>query len=1062
MNEVCTTIESSRIHKYKMMRKLSLALLFGILLSTSAYAQDTLRDLTGVVYNEEDSVMAGVTVIVDKSTRGVLTAPDGTFTIKVSPDDVLVLNSLGYEPERIVVGSQTHVIVKMRQKIDELEEVTVVGFARQRKESVIASVATIKPDELHVPSSNFTQGIAGRMAGVISYQSSGEPGKDNLDFFIRGVTTFGYSASPLILIDNIESSTQELGQLSVDDVAAFSIMKDATATSIYGARGANGVILVTTKEGREGPAKLSLRFENSVTTPSRNIELVDPVTYMKMYNEALVTRNPDALPRYSQAKIAGTQLGMDPYLYPSVDWYDELFNKVALSQRANVNISGGGGVAKYYISASFNNDNGLLQVDKKNNYNNNINIKTIQVRTNVNINLTKTTRVDVRLNASFQDYNGPIDGGDVMYRKVRAASPVDFPKTYAPDEANQQTAHILYGNVKEWNYLNPYADMTKGYRQTYNNNVTAQVELTQDLKFITKGLNIRVLANSTRPSAFSSIRATEPFYYDIGYYDPATKKYTLNQLNPDYGREDLNLTKDGPYVNIANYFEGSITYNRDFGKHTVGALLVGTMRNYVPGNETEIHRSLPSRNMGLSGRVTYAFDSRYFFEANFGYNGSERFAKKERFGFFPSAGIGYIISNEPFWPKNMVVDRLKLKATYGLVGNDRIGSERDRFYYLSVVSLNAGISPISFGENFTEGMQTIGISRYGNSDITWEVARKMDIGVEMTLFNFLELQMDYFNEKRSSIFQTRPNIPAEAGYAAGLVANVGRASSSGFEIQADANKSVTKDIWLGLRGNFTFARSKYDYKEELNYPYAWLGETGRPIGQTYGYIAERLFVDEADIANSPKQSFGDYMPGDIKYRDINGDDIIDGNDVVPVGYPSVPEIMYGFGISFGYKNFDISCFFQGAARSSFYIDAMRTAPFLNASTFSSDEYNMFGGKVARNHVLKTWGNSYWSESNRDNFAAQPRLTTEAVNNNLVSSTWWLRDGSYMRLKSVEVGYTFSSKALAKAKIKNLRIYASGLNLALFSKFKEWDVEQGGNGFNYPIQAVYNLGLHVNF
>lgn len=1042
----------------KIKPKFLLVLLMIVVHSQIMLAQN-ITEITGVVYDEQGETLPGVTIVVDKSTRGVVTDVDGSYSIKVSPNDVLVFTYLGYQEQRITVGSQRTIKVTMQPKADELEEVTVVGFARQKKESVIASVSTVKPSELRVPSSNLTSGIGGRMAGVISYQSSGEPGKDNTNFFIRGVTTFGYSASPLILIDNIESTADELARLSVDDVASFSIMKDATATAIYGARGANGVVLVTTKEGKEGAAKVSVRIENSISTPSRNLKLVDPVTYMKMYNEAVVTRNP-LLPRpFSDEKIANTGVGLNPYVYPAVDWYDELFKKTVMNQRANINLSGGGTLARYYVSASFSNDNGALKVDNKNNYNSNIDIKRVQLRTNINLDLTKTTRFDIRVNANFEDYNGPIDGGDMMYRKVRAASPVHFPKAFAPDQSNEKTSHVLFGNYGEGNYLNPYADMIRGYRESNSTLVTAQLELSQKLDFITQGLSARILGNTTRNSGFSIVREVSPFYYDIAYYDKESDRYTLNQINPDGGREDLNYNAGTPTVNSTYYFEGSVNYSREFGKHTVGGLLVGTMRNYVTGNAPDIQQSLPSRNLGISGRATYAYDSRYLFEVNFGYNGSERFSKKERFGFFPSAGVGYLVSNESFWPQNKYVNKLKVKGTYGLVGNDKIGDMRDRFYYISEVNLSAGESPIRFGENWQEGIQTVNITRYGNENITWEVAKKLDVGLETTLFNFLEIQADYFHEKRNKIYQSRPTIPSELGYAAGLAANVGRASSYGFEVQLDANHSFTKDLWLGIRGNFTFARSNYDYAEEANLNYPWLTVTGYPIGQMRGLIAERLFIDDADIANSPKQMYGDYMPGDIKYRDINGDDIIDGNDIVPIGYPTVPEINYGFGFSMGYKAFDFSCFFQGSARSSFYIDAMRTTPFVNASSFDSA---IFGSRIAPNAVMQLWADDYWSETNRNSYAAQPRLTTELIKNNIQGSTWYIRDGSYIRLKSVELGYTVPEAISKKAFISNLRVYFSALNLFTLSKFKEWDVEMGGNGFNYPIQSVYNIGLNINF
>ena len=1017
----------------------------------TAITAQTTREVTGIVYDELDQPLPGATVSVDKSTRGVVTDLDGTFSIKVKDTDVLIFNYLGYQEQRITVGKQQVIKVKLLPKTDELDEVTVVGYARQKKESVIASVTTIKPSELKVPSSNLTHGLAGRLAGIITQQSSGEPGKDNVNFFIRGVTSFGYSVSPLILIDGIEASSEELARLPVDDIASFSIMKDATATAIYGARGANGVVLVTTKEGKEGPAQIDIRLENSFSVASREVEMADPVTYMKMYNEAIVTRNPLSPRLFSDEKIANTGKGLNPYVYPAIDWYDELFKKTVINQRATVSLRGGGKTARYYVSAALNRDNGALKVDKKNNYNNNIDIKNIQLRTNVNLNLTKTTQFDIRVNANFRDYNGPIDGGDAMYHKVRISSPVMFPKSFAPDDSNVLTKHVLFGNAGQGNYLNPYADMIRGYKEAHTTDLSAALQLSQKLDFITKGLDIRVLANFTRYSGFSLQREVSPFFYSIGYYDKATDRYTLNQLNPESGREDLNYWSDAPQANSTYYFEGAINYARQFGKHEVGGLLVGIMREYATANAGSVQESLPARNIGLSGRATYAYDSRYLFEFNFGYNGSERFAKNERFGFFPSFGAGYLISNEPFWPENKYVNKLKVKATYGLVGNDAIGNRRDRFFYISEVNLNAGGS-IPFGDNWQQSYPTVAIGRYSNPNITWEVAKKLDIGIETTLFDFLEIQADYFQEKREKIFQSRPTIPVELGFAAGLAANVGRASSKGFEMQIDANRWFTNDLLVSLRGSFTFARSNCDYKEEERKNYWWLSEMGQPMNQMRGLIADRLFIDEADIANSPRQTFGDYMPGDIKYRDINGDDVIDDNDVVPIGYPYFPEINYGFGVSVKYKNFVASVFFQGAGRSSFYISARDNTPFLD----------VHDNRISPNGLLKYWVNNYWSESNRNCYAAMPRLTTEYIENNARASTWWARDGSYLRLKSVEMGYTFPKKILDKLRMTNLRLYASGLNLATFSKFKEWDIEMGGNAFNYPIQAVYNIGLNIGF
>ncbi|MDR0699592.1 MAG: TonB-dependent receptor, partial [Tannerella sp.] len=863
---------------------------------------------------------------------------------------------------------------------------------------------------------------------------------------------------PLILIDNVELSSSDLARLQPDDIASFSIMKDATATALYGARGANGVILVTTKEGREGKTVLNIRMENSLSMPVRKVDIVDPVTYMQLHNEAILTRNPLAPRKYSMTKINATARGENPYIYPAINWYDELFNEYASNQRINANISGGGNVARYYIAATFNNDNGVINVDPRNNFNNNINLQRIQLRSNTNINVTATTKVDVRISGTFEDYSGPMWNGDQLYEAAMNANPVLFPKYYEPNEELKYTNHILFGNSGTGNYLNPYAETVKGYKEYSQSNIIAQIELKQNLDFFTQGLRFRAMGNTTRYSYFDVSRYYNPFYYALGFYDPPTGNYGLTNLNPNSGTEYLNYQEGGKNISTSFYGEAVLDYNRTFGdKHAVSGLLVGIMRQTLNANAGDLQKSLASRNMGLSGRFTYAYDSRYFTELNFGYNGSERFHNKERFGFFPSIGLGYILSNETFWPDEWkrIINKLKFKGTYGLVGNDAIGDANDRFFYLSNVNLNdVDYQQVSFGKDFGYRPAGISISRYANENITWETSKKVNLGLELGILGKFEIQGDWFYEYRTNILMNRAAIPSTMGLQANLRANVGEASSRGFEISIDGNHSFNKDFYIQGRTNFTFATNRYEVYEEPHYPYYWRSWVGLKIGQPTALIAERLFIDEADIANSPTQTYGEYHPGDIKYLDINNDMQIDDNDIVPVGFPSTPEIMYGFGLSTGYKGLDVSFFFQGSARSSFFIDSKLSAPFLNLKYMDHD---------TNNAMLQAWADSYWSENNRDIYALWPRLSAEEVTNNTSrKNTWFLRDGSYIRLKSVEGGYTLPPKLTEKIRIKNLRIYFSGLNLLSFSKFKTWDVEMGGNGLGYPIQRVYNIGLNIGF
>ncbi len=1034
---------------------------FNSINAATELVQPQQTQIRGKVVDESRGPLPGATVVIAGSTGGSITDRDGKFSINVNPGDKIVVSFIGMETQVIDYTGQTELEIILKGTVDELDEVTVVAFGRQKKESVIASISTVRPSDLKIPASNLTTALAGRMPGIISYQRSGEPGKDNAEFFVRGVTTFGYKKSPLILIDGIELSTTDLARLQPDDISSFSIMKDATATALYGARGANGVILVTTKEGKEGPAKLNIRYERSMSSPTRMVDIADPVTYMKMHNEAIITRDPLGGRAYSLDKIKMTeQANRNEFVYPAVDWFDEMFDQQAMNNRLNFNLSGGGKVARYYLASTINSDNGILKVDKRNDFNNNVKFNRLSLRSNVNINVTKSTEVIVRFNANFDDYNGPIDGGETLFRKALQTNPVLYPKYFEPDTEYEYTQHILFGNAGQYgDYLNPYADMVKGYKDESRSNILAVVELKQDLSFITEGLSARVLGNTTRESFFNVSRSYSPFYYSVANYDPQIDEYSLFELNPDEGTEYLEYYEGDKTITTSFYFEGATNYNRTFkDKHTVTGMFVGIMRELKLANAGNLQRSLPYRNIGLSGRFTYAYDSRYFAELNFGYNGSERFAEKERFGFFPSMGFGWILSNENFWnPLSNVVNKFKLKATHGLVGNDAIGSQDDRFFYISQVNMNDGGRGTTYGQNYNEFIPGISISRYGNDRISWEKAQMTDLGIEIGLFDKIDIQADYFYEYRSNILMDRSQVPSSMGLQVPLRANIGEASSKGFEASIDFQHNFTNDFWVMARGNITYATSKFEVYEELDYVGAglpWRSRVGLSLSQPYGYIAERLFVDEGDIANSPLQTFGEYMAGDIKYKDINEDGRIDQNDMVPIGYPTDPEIIYGFGASTGYKGIDFSFFFQGSARSSFFIDTYNTSPFINVNG---------GGDIGNNALLNVWADDHWSEDDRNIYAAWPRLSDQVIQNNQQRSTWFLKNGAFLRLKSVELGYTVpQNQFISKVGISSMRFYLSGTNLLTLSGFKLWDVEMGGNGLGYPIQQVFNLGVNVNF
>ena len=838
-----------------------------------------------------------------------------------------------------------------------------------------------------------------------------------------------------------------MARIDPNNISSFSIMKDATSTALYGARGANGVILITTKEGKEGKIKVSFRHESSFSTTTKIPEVADGLSYMNLYNEAYLNDYPSVPPYYSAQKIEGTEKDINPNVYPNVNWYEDLFTDQVYNQRYNININGGGEIARYFLSASYNKDSGILQVDKRNNFNSNISINRYNLTSNINLNLTSTTEAIFRMNGVFESYNGPIQSGDDIFGSVMNANPVDFPKYYEPDIANIHTKHILFGRRHNGGF-NPYSQMVSGYRDNFTNTIFALFQINQDLSFITPGLSARASANIRTYGDHGNHRSYTPYFYEIESYDLINDIYTLNNISR--GTESLTDPISTKNSNSKTYFEGAVNYQTKINKNGVSGMLVyfqSDELNTISG--TTIEQTLPRRNMGLAGRFTYNYDQRYMAEVNFGYNGSERFSKNNQFGFFPSFGLGYTVSNEDFWASlNKVFPITKVKFTYGLVGNDAIGSPSDRFFYLSRINQNASGNGYNFGNTFNNFYSGYTIDRYSNFGITWEEAWKKDIGLELNILGFANLMFDYFTEHRKKIYMTRVDMPAEVGLLTNPGGNIGEVRSHGFDVSLDINHFFNQknNTWIQGRANFTYATNKILVYSEPYYKYPYLSRIGYPVNQQWGYVAAGIFVDEAEINNSPSQAFG-IRPkvGDIKYVDINEDGRIDQNDRVPIGTPTVPEILYGFGLSFGHKAIDISFFFQGSAKSSFFIQPSSIQPF-----------------TGNRNILKVISDDYWSKDNPNPNAFWPRLSTTSIDNNTQLSDWWLRKGDFIRLKNLEVGYSLDKPILNRMNLENLRLFINGANLFVLSDFKLWDPEMGSNGLGYPIQRTVNFGLQLDF
>lgn len=993
------------------------------------------RTVTGTVVDAENGdPVIGATVVVKGQKDGVITDLDGNFTIAISGSKAqLEFSYIGYRKKTVDVGDLGVINVKMESDNQLLSEVVVVGAGTQKKVSVTGSITSVKGLELKAPSSSLTTSFAGKLAGVISMTSTGEPGAAS-EFYIRGVSTFGGRATPLILLDDVEISTADLNNIPAETIESFSILKDASATAIYGARGANGVMLITTKTGKENEkTRINVTVENSFNKPMNFPDFVNGATWMEMYNEAQLTRNPGATPKYSQLDIDNTRNQVNPYIYPDVQWKDVIFKNMNMNQRANVNISGGGSKASYYMSLQANHDTGLLDTKKVYSYNNNINNWGYNFQNNISYKITSTTKIDLHMNAQIRNKKGPNYSTSDLFAQMLYCNPINFPVTFP---AQPGDTHIRFGNAI-WTgssvRTNPYAYMLSSFKEYNENTLNTSLKINQKLDFVTKGLSVQAMVNWKNWASSSYNRTIEPYYYGIkgGSYNPSNPTdYEIERLGTS-GTDYLKTSDISKASDQTFYLDARVNYDRQFNLHHVTGMLMYMQREYRSS-------VLPERNQGFSGRFTYDYGQRYLVELNFGYNGTERLAKKERFEFFPAVSLGWVISNEKFFePITKYIDNLKIRGSYGLVGSDETGlsAGAQHFLYIDQVSLNN----IGFTTGVDMNYTLYGplVTNYAVVNGGWERVKKLDIGIDLELFRQLTITADYFNEKRYNILLHREAWPESLGYyTAKPWSNKGKVDNWGIELSVNWRKEFTKDLYVDFRGNFTYTENKYVNLDEPVYPYVWKTSTGKPLSRTTGYIAQGLFSSQEEIDNSPTQNLGSTVkPGDIKYRDVNGDGKIDGSDQVMISpYGTTPRIQYGLGMNVTYKKFDFGVFFNGSAK--------RTIMISGISPFGQSDYN----------VMQFIADDYWSESNPNPNAKYPRLglTSSQTANNTVASTYWMRNGNFIRFKTLELGYKF----------KYGRVYLNGDNIAVFSPFKLWDPELSWNA--YPLQRTFNIGVQLNF
>lgn len=1049
----------------------------GSLSEVSESMQAGTQTVSGTVQDQDGTPLIGVTVTSSPS-NGVVTDVNGKFTIKVPSGAELTFSYLGYKTVKVKVGARTTINVKMESDSQQLEEQVVVGYGTQKKVSVVASISSVNSKELRQSSSpNLANALAGRLAGLTSLQSGGsQPGFDDADLYLRGASTTN-GTRPLILIDGVPRDN--IRTLDANEVATVSVLKDAAATAVYGVRGANGVILITTKRGEVGQTKLDISFDQSFQAFTREPERVNSWEFMTLRNEA--NRNDGMNEEYSGKMISRSLnplMGLDPndpdyalkaarrnYMYPNHDWYREIFKKWSPQSRVNINISGGTEKLQYFVNASYLHQGGNLHTEPKSKlgYDPQARMTRYSFRSNLDYNITKNFKAFLNLGSYIEKVGMPgttTYGGDNkwMIRDLIHCTVGMKPMTVGPTTPD---ASLGYDVIPDKvirpveTDRSPFESVNrKGYRDETRTNLNASIGGEWNMTFITKGLSLKGMAS------FDAV-ANTILGGDITEMSFATSVDEDNdQIYFAADRElngTLSLSKSG-YTNYTVNLQGSLNYSRTFGKHDVGAMIL-VQRDFWETNGAPLN--MPYNMMGMAARVTYGFDNRYLLDANMGYNGSEQFSPKNRFGFFPSFAVGWVVSNENFLKGNKVITNLKLRASYGKVGSDKIG--KNRFLYLSnhTYSSSGGVAVGGYG--------TINENRPGNYNLQWEVSKKQNYGIDLQLWSDWSITFDYFIEQRSKILKTQGMAPQFAGVPQWPYLNLGVVDNSGYELEINYNKSFNKDLFLSVKGNFSYNHNKVKFWDEVPYAdgyYYQYRTTGQSLNQTFGYkidwsngngyfnTQEELdkytegYVDENGVEHKGITYNLSTSPllGDFKYIDQNGDRIIDEKDRVPIGYTNVPRVSYGLNVSLNYKWFDFTVFLQGVGKYSSYYSGQGV------------NENIYQGTFFKYHKT-AWTAERYAAGQKITY---PRLSTGETCSK-IENDFFVMDRAFIRLKAIELGYTLPSNALRAIGINKLRVYFRGDNLVTWDRLRtnSTDPEQTDQ-IGYPIVKTFNFGFNVTF
>lgn len=1005
-------------------------------------AQTITQDVTiaGTVRDKLNAVMEGVTVQNERSGATALTDASGHYSINARTDDSLSFSHVGYITYKILVKERLIEDVALEAVTGSMNDVVVVGYGRQKKISVVGAQTTIKAAEIQHPVANLSTMLAGRVAGLVGVQRTGLPGSNTADIWIRGIQTFGGSPSgALIIIDGVQG--RDLNSVDPEDIESFTVLKDASSTAVYGSLGANGVVLINTKKGKAGKVNLMFNYNQGFTNFTKLPEMADAKTYMELKNEALIASG--QAPQFSQAYMDSTLSGTaNPYVYPNVNWMDLLFEKRSPNRRLNISATGGSENTKFYTSVAYYDEKSLIKTDPKVSYDATTIFRRFNFTSNVDMNWTKTTKFLLYIGGYITNFTEPGWGATQAFYAAQNASPVFYPPMYPGD----LVSGIGYGSTPS---PNPWAAVTQtGYVKRFTSKVNTNATINQDLSFITKGLSINGMYSYDIYNESNERRIRSRSIYYLNQADPYNDDGSLNLEQMISGSDDLDFA-NGNGGNRQFTTQAQLQYDRNFNKHHIYSTVVYNQLSQLFPFTGTLSQYIPFRQQNIAGKVSYSFGEKYFTELSAGYNGSENYAPSRRFGFFPSVGVGWVLSKEKFFePLSNIFQFFKLRYSNGIAGAPGTGL---RFGYLTLITNNA--NGIRFGTPSANNgyIAGINISQYG-ADVHWATAHTQDLGLEFnTIKNKLSVVLDYFKTHRTGVFLTRADFPNYAGLQYNPVGNYGIVDASGFDGTIElSSMPITSEINASFRGTFTYNTNILRENRQAPFADPYQERRGQNILANYGYVAEKLFQSQEEIDNSPSQvALGNARIGDIKYKDLNGDGVINIYDQTKISDGDVPNLVYGFGVNFNIYRFYISAFFQGLSGAHRMLDGNARMPFIAGGN---------DGNVYMNTLDR------WTPDNKAENPFYPRLGWgTATQNNNQSSSWWVKDISFLRFKTLDLGYNIPKKPFQRIGLSSARVYFSGVNLWYWSKFKLWDPELNtGNGNTYPNTRNFSIGLQANF